>query len=293
MVKLQATDIQTREVLSWRGIHLLHFAGSSCSQKTRIFLNLKGIDWQSHHVDLTQQENYSEWFMGISPRGLVPVLVDDGAVIIESNDILEYLEVKFPEPPLIPDGRSAEVHKLLDAEDELHLDLRSLSMRYAFPGAQPRGDSALENYEKHGSGTVNGTPDPHKAVELAFYRDMQANDGISDEQVRTSAGRFRQAYDVFNQRLGAGEYLLGSTLSLVDIAWYIYSVRLVNAGYPLHNLHPLVGAWFDKLNSRAEFSGEVQDPPPLVEMRQAMQAQQADNGTSLVQVAGFTGGRDE
>ena len=48
MVQLIDSDIKTREVLGWRGVHVLHFSGSSCSQKLRIFLNLKGISWESH-----------------------------------------------------------------------------------------------------------------------------------------------------------------------------------------------------------------------------------------------------
>ena len=35
------------------------------------------------------------WFLGINPRGLVPVLVHDGAVHIESNDIIQYLDKKY------------------------------------------------------------------------------------------------------------------------------------------------------------------------------------------------------
>src|SRR5260221_2672724 len=87
MVQLVESDIKTREVLDWKGVHVLHFMGSSCSQKLRVFLNLKGIPWESHHVDLMANENFRPWFLGINPRGLVPVLVHDGAVHIESNDI--------------------------------------------------------------------------------------------------------------------------------------------------------------------------------------------------------------
>ena len=98
MVQLVDGDIKTREVLDWKGVHVLHFMGSSCSQKLRIFLNLKGIEWQSHIVDLFTNENFRPWFLGINPRGLVPVLVHDGAVHIESNDIIAYLERAFPTP---------------------------------------------------------------------------------------------------------------------------------------------------------------------------------------------------
>ena len=54
MVQLADGDIKTREVLGWKGVHVLHFMGSSCSQKLRIFLNLKGIPWQSHPIDLAR-----------------------------------------------------------------------------------------------------------------------------------------------------------------------------------------------------------------------------------------------
>ena len=110
MVQLLDSDIRTREVLDWKGVHVLHFMGSSCSQKLRVFLNLKGIPWESHHVDLMANENFRPWFLGINPRGLVPVLVHDGAVHIESNDIVAYLDahprVAALGPRLVyPDGR--------------------------------------------------------------------------------------------------------------------------------------------------------------------------------------------
>ena len=82
MVKLLKNEIETKEVLEWKGIHLLHAAVSSCSQKTRIFLNLKGIDWTSHLIDIENGENHQPWFLGVTARGLVPVLIDNGEVHI-------------------------------------------------------------------------------------------------------------------------------------------------------------------------------------------------------------------
>src|SRR4051812_45198385 len=146
MVQLVDSDIKTREVLAWKGVHVLHASGSSCSQKLRIFLNLKGIQWESHLIDLQSNENFRPYFLGINPRGLVPVLVHDGAVHIESNDIITYLEKVFPSPALIPKGHENEVAKLLHHEDDLHLDLRTLSFRFFFerPGS-PKSAEALQS----------------------------------------------------------------------------------------------------------------------------------------------------
>src|SRR5262245_36997739 len=162
------SDIRTREVLDWKGVHVLHFMGSSCSQKLRVFLNLKGIPWHSHHIDLPGNENWRPWFLGINPRGLVPVLVHDGAVHIESNDIIEYLEEKFPTPRLIPSGHEREVAALLKHEDDLHLDLRPLSFRFVFaPPGPPKPPEALQSYAANGSGTVRGAPDRDKEIQIA------------------------------------------------------------------------------------------------------------------------------
>ena len=288
MPQLLDSDVQTKEVLDWRGVHLFHFMGSSCSQKTRIFLNLKGIDWESHHVDVPAHENYGERYMGINPRGLVPALVHDGRVIIESNDILEHLEQHFPEPALIPAGLEQIAHDLLEQEDDLHLDLRALSMRYVFgPGAGKRSSDTLNQYQTAGSGTVLGERDAHKDVELKFFNDLVANDGVTDAQVRQSAERFKTAFNQLEERLAKTEFLLGDTLSVLDIAWYIYGARLRDAGYPIAAEHPRVGAWFAKLDARPEFNREVQAPPPLIAAREAMHMEQAKNGQSLAQIAGL------
>ena len=288
MPQLLDSDVQTKEVLDWEGVHLFHFMGSSCSQKTRIFLNLKGINWESHHVDVPAHENYGERYMGINPRGLVPALVHDGQVIIESNDILEHLEAAFPEPRLIPAGEEGIVHKMLKHEDDLHLDLRSLSMRYAFgPGAGQRSSDLLKQYESAGSGTVGGSADPHKAVELKFFQDLAENGGVPDEDVKRAATNFHAAFSDLDNRLSDSEFLLGDALSVLDIAWYIYAARLTDAGYPLSEQHPRLAAWFDRLHVRPEFSREVQAPPPLIAAREKWQAEQAAKGKSLAQLAGF------
>ena len=61
MVKLFETDIKTKEVIKWKGLHVLHFQGSSCSQKLRIFLKEKNISWKSHHINLVKGDNFSDY----------------------------------------------------------------------------------------------------------------------------------------------------------------------------------------------------------------------------------------
>jgi glutathione S-transferase len=285
MVQLVDSDIKTREVLGWKGIHVLHFAGSSCSQKLRVFLNLKGIEWQSHTVDLPNYENMQPWFLGINPRGLVPVLVDDGAVHIESNDIIQYLEKKFPEPRLIPPGHENEVASLLHHEDDLHLDLRTLSFRFVFaPPGPPKSAAALESYRANGAGTVRGAVDREKQVQLDFWQ-RAAKEGFTDERARASALRFRAEFDALEKRLAKQPYLLGDNLTVLDIAWLIYEHRLSLGGYPFARLHPRVHAWAEKLRAMPEFATEIGQLRHAPEQLDAIK--QAQGGKTLEAVAGF------
>jgi glutathione S-transferase len=285
VVQLLDGDIKTREVLDWKGVHILHFHGSSCSQKLRIFLNLKRISWQSHPVDLPGNENFQPWFLGINPRGLVPVLVHDGAVHIESNDIIQYLEKKFPTPKLIPASHENEVAALLRHEDDLHLDLRTLSFRFVFaPPGPPKPAAALDSYIANGSGTVRGEKDHEKQVQIEFWQ-RSAKEGFSDERARASALRFRGAFDTLDRTLSEQTYLIGEDLSVLDIAWLIYQHRLTLAGYPFERMHPHVHAWAEELRAMPEFAAEIAQLRHSPEQLDVVRRAQA--GKTLEAVAGF------
>jgi glutathione S-transferase len=287
MVQLIDSDIKTREVLGWKGVHVLHFMGSSCSQKLRIFLNLKGIKWESHPVDLFTDENFRPWFLGINPRGLVPVLVHDGAVYIESNDIIQYLDKTFPTPKLIPAGHENEVAGLLKHEDDLHLDLRTLSFRFVFnPPGPPKSAAALDSYAANGSGTVRGAKDRDKEIQIEFWQ-RTAKEGFTDERARASAQKFRTEFDALEKRLAQHPYLMGDALSVLDIAWFIYAHRLSLAGFPLERLHPRVFAWKEKLGAQPEFSKEIEERPEAKAHMDAARQAQVQAGKTLELVAGF------
>jgi glutathione S-transferase len=285
MVQLVDGDIKTREVLGWKGVHVLHFMGSSCSQKLRIFLNLKGIAWQSHPIDLPSHENFQPWYLGVNPRGLVPVLVHDGAVHIESNDIIQYLERTFPQPRFIPAGHEKEVAALLKHEDDLHLDLRTLSFRFVFaPPGPPKSAEALASYAANGTSTVQGLPDREKQIQIEFWQ-RAAQEGFTDVRARASALKFRAEFDALDRTLAKQTYLMGSELSVLDIAWLIYEHRLSLAGYPFARLHPHVHAWAERLRAMPEFAKEIGQLRHTPQQLETIRRAQADR--SLEAVAGF------
>lgn len=288
MVKLADADITTREVLSWKGIHVFHHPISSCSQKLRIYLNLKGIEWQSHVVDMRSKQNLTAWYLGINPRGLVPTLVHDGAVHIESNDILVYLERIFQEPRLIPVGMEDQMAELLRHEDDLHLDFRTLSFKFVFaPPGPPKSEEDLKHYVTTGSGTVQGRRDAAKDEQVAFWQQFIIGGGIRDDVARQSVQKFHTAFDELEGRLADCPHLLGTDLTVLDIAWFIYANRLILAGYPMMRLHPQLSQWFQRLHQRPEFAKEVALPPPAEQHFAEIRRQHAMTGKTLEQIAGL------
>src|SRR5262245_9187328 len=83
-------------------LELYHNNISVNAQKVRIVLAEKNLEWTGHHLSFVKGEHLTAEFKALNPRGLVPVIVHDGNVIIESSVICSYLDEVFPEPPLTP-----------------------------------------------------------------------------------------------------------------------------------------------------------------------------------------------
>ena len=256
-MKLLSSDIKTKEILDWQGVHLLNYRFSACSMKTRIYLNLKKIPFTSHQINLSAGENFSEWFQGINPRSLVPVLIHDGEVHIESNDILEYLEGCFKESPLIPENMEEKVKELLKFEDNLHVDIRNITFKFLVPRFLNKGKSVQPKAKN--KATLNGELDSMDDVNRNFWEHYEKY-GITDEDASRSLIRFRTALEDLNDQLEDSPYILGAELSLVDIAWFIYATRIQHANYPLQRLHPNVSGWYERLYANVLFRKEVRRP---------------------------------
>jgi glutathione S-transferase len=83
-------------------ITLYHDVPSSNSDRVKIALAEKGLQWAGVRVRLAYKEQKKPEFLKLNPYGKIPVIVEDGNVLFESCIINEYLEEKYPDPPLMP-----------------------------------------------------------------------------------------------------------------------------------------------------------------------------------------------
>src|SRR5205085_2331118 len=102
---------------------LYEYWRSSAAYRVRIALLLKGVDYESRQIDLREGAQNSAEYLALNPQGLVPLLEIDGLRLTQSVAIVGYLDMRFPNQPLIPasaDGRAHVVAMAMTIACDIH-----------------------------------------------------------------------------------------------------------------------------------------------------------------------------
>ena len=135
-------------------IKLYDFKSSPNCQRVKVVLAEKNLPYEIVPVDLTKKEQKNPAYLKMNPYGKVPVLTDDATVLYESLVINEYLEEKYPNPPLMPKdpARKAKGRILVDYGmahfDSAYQKLRMELMKEAKEQSQPVIDGAKSDLKK-------------------------------------------------------------------------------------------------------------------------------------------------
>jgi glutathione S-transferase len=79
---------------------------STFARKAALGLELKGLAYEA--VDALRRD-FRPQLQRVNPRVEVPVLIDDGLVVVNSSDILQYLDWRYPKPSLYPEAVADKV----------------------------------------------------------------------------------------------------------------------------------------------------------------------------------------
>ena len=91
-------------------IILYDYYRSSACYRVRIALNLKGVDYEKRAVNLLDSEQRSDDYRTLNPQGLVPMLEIDGHRLTQSLAIINYLDLRFANQPLLPASAAERAH---------------------------------------------------------------------------------------------------------------------------------------------------------------------------------------
>ena len=245
-------------------IELYHHGSSVCAAKVRFALGEKGLDWTGHYVDILKGEQFDPRYVKLNPKAVVPTLLHDGVVLVESTVINEYLDEVFPATRLAPAGarERAEMRLWTKAVDEsLHPACAEITFsschRHILRRLPPRELQAFLD----GTPPISVTPRWHARKKEIVTLGFEAP-GLADT--------FR-LYDGYLQRMETAladhPWLAGETFSLADIAMAPYVNRLDMMG--MSELwtagRPRLTDWFARITSRPTFKPAFLDwcPPDL------------------------------
>lgn len=228
-------------------IELYHADMSTCAQKVRLVLAEKGLDWTGHRMDLRARDQHQPDYIKLNPNGVVPTLVDDGRVVIESTVICEYLDDAYPETPMRPADPHQRAHmriwtKRLD--EGLHFATGVISGSIAFRHQHmARPADELNAY-------IDGIPDPARRERQRQQIEM----GVEAPQFRNAIASFEKWLTNMEADLSRHAWLAGDSYSLADVAYTPYGIRLKELRlWPMLDERPCIRDWFERIAARPNF----------------------------------------
>ncbi len=130
-------------------IILYDFQSSPNCQRVKVALEEKKLPYGITPVDLRKMEQKRPEFLKLNPYGKVPVIADGATVLYESCIINEYLDEKYPDPPLMPKepAKKAKIRILIDYGMN-HFDPHYQNLRKEFGKEEKERDAELMDAAK-------------------------------------------------------------------------------------------------------------------------------------------------
>ena len=244
MAIIEPTNLTVKKL---EGLHLYHGDISNCSMRVRMTLEEKGLEWVSHHIDLKKKENVTEEYFGINPNGLVPTLVHDGVVHIESNEIIDYLDLTFPDPSLRQDQVEAEMLDWLRLAGSIHVPAIK---PYVYATKMQKKLQKTEEEERRYENLQQNE-------ELKSFHSKHAGSSqFTEEDISAAERRLNEVFTKLDDTLADRPWIMGDDYSLADISWIPIHFVLLGCGYPFKP-HPNVVRWAADVADRNSFRSGI------------------------------------
>ena len=231
-------------------LELYHNVNSVCAQKVRVALAEKGLAYRENLLTLAGDQ-FDPAYMALNPNAVVPTLIHDGHVVVESGVILYYLDEVFPQHPLMPaDPRArAQVRLYVKLIDEyVHNSCTILSFATAFRGRLARLPPQMREAE------LAKSPSKKRSE---YKRDVIAR-GLESHYVVEAIEHHEKLLRWMEKSMERGAYLAGDSYSLADIAVLPYILRLELLGLAeIWASRRGIADWWERIRRRSSTEQEI------------------------------------
>jgi glutathione S-transferase len=230
-------------------LFLYHSTTSVCAIKVRLTLDEKQLAYDGKLLNLREGEQHRPDYVKLNPNHVVPTLIHDGKVLIESTVIIEYLDETFPDIPLMPADPFARAKARLwmkKIDDYLHAACSTLTFAITFtPLFRKKTKEELEAY-------FAAMPNP-------AYRERQRlsiEQGLDAPHVPAAARGYDQFIGEMEETLAAAPFLAGETYSLADAAAtsYVFRAQMLGLDKLWTGHRPRVADWCARIHERPSFA---------------------------------------
>ena len=230
-------------------LELYHNDMSTCAQKVRLTLAEKGLNWESHHMDLRRGDTRTPEYKKLNSNAVVPTLIDEGMVICESTVIMEYLDDAYPEKsvrPKDPVERARVRNWTKQLDESLHADVATISGTVAFRHQMMAGRTKAETIA-----FINLIPQLEKrerSLDTTFK-------GIESHYFKPAIKRWDKLFSDMEITLSENQWLTGETYSIADIAYTPYLTRMDHLQFMgIFKNRPRTLDWYKRVKSRSNYS---------------------------------------
>jgi glutathione S-transferase len=210
-------------------------------------LNAKRLPFAEKHLDLLAGDQLKPDYLAINPNGVVPTLDHDGAIVIDSTVIIEYLDEVAPDESFTPDDpvARARMRALMRFIDEMPAAaVRVPTFNLAFlPRFQAMSEAEFLAFAES------------KPLRKEFMLAM-GRKGFPDKDMNAALDRMKRTYERMDDAIAAsgGPWLLGKAITLADIALMPALVRMADLGLAtMWQDIPRVGRWYDAIRAHPAF----------------------------------------
>src|SRR5438309_8128183 len=216
---------------------------STCSQRVRFVLNAKGLRFEEKKLDLLAGDQLKPEYLALNPNGVVPTLDHDGAIVIDSSVIIEYLDEVAPAESFTPRAPAARAHMraLMRFIDEMPAAaVRVPTFNLAFlPRFQGMSEEEFVAFAES------------KPLRKEFMLAMGRN-GFPKAEMDAALGRLARTLERMGDAIAAsgGPWLLGARPTLADVAVMPAIVRMADLGLDrMWADKPAIGRWYDAIRA--------------------------------------------
>ncbi|MFT4267415.1 MAG: glutathione S-transferase family protein [Xenophilus sp.] len=227
-------------------LELYHAWVSTCSQRVRMALHEKGLDWQDRCLSLRDGEHLGAAYLRLNPNGVVPTLVHDGQPIGDSTVIMEYLEDVFAQRPLRPAQPLARARMRMWQQ---YLD------EVATPATRvPSFQQSFGHAARAMSPAERAANADRRPLRKHFYLRM-GPEGFAPGEVEAALEQIAQTFARADAALAADTWLAGGDFTFADVSLLPTVVRMEDLDrLALLDARPHLRAWYGRMQVRPSFA---------------------------------------